>query len=162
MAKINSIFDFSDQALGELTNYISQSGLNIPISNIIGFQQFTAQTAPFIMTAETTASAAYTNLATVGPSITGIPAGKYIVFFGSVANNSAAGNRTFMSLQVNSTAAVDDDSCEMTSATHESIMIVVAKTLPLDNNTLTAKYRVTAGTGNYFNRWMLALRYANR
>lgn len=161
MPIVKSIFDISDEALGEITNYVAQSGLNIPISNILGFQQFTAQTAPFIATAETTASAAYTNLATVGPTLSNLPMGKYIVFFGCVGNNTGV-NQTYMSVQVNSTAAVDADSCELSLASHASMMIVVAKTLALDNNTLTAKYRVAAGTGNYFNRWMLAFRYANR
>lgn len=155
-------FDQIDpQVLQDLATWIGQSNLNIPITSVLGFSQFTAQNAPFIVTAETTASGAYTDLATVGPTLTGLPGGMYLIMFGAVANNSGAGNQTYMSVQANSTAAVDADSCETSSATHQSIMMAVAKSLPVGNNTVTAKYRVAAGTGNFFNRWLLALRYAN-
>jgi hypothetical protein len=69
-AKINNIYDdISPQALGQLVDYITQSGIPIPISQVIGFTTFTVQAAPQINADESTSSTSYVDLATVGPQL---------------------------------------------------------------------------------------------
>ena len=91
--------------------------------------------------------------------------GQYLFLFGCDAFNSAAGNQLTLSIQVNATAASDSDAtlADAPSATYKvCLMRAVTKTLASGgNNTITCKYRVSAGTGSFENRWLIALRFAN-
>lgn len=169
--KIDSIFDFSAEALGQLKVWLEQSGLNLPISNIVGFQQFTVQQATSILTAETTASDTYTNLATTGPTITGLPDGKYAVFYGAFGHNSTVGGGAVMSVKLNSAEAIDADALSVFPASSiaypaggvAASRVIFTTLANGGNNTLLARYRRgnAIGTAQYSTRWMAALRYAN-
>ena len=135
----------------------------IPVGQILGFSAFNALVAPTIQpaTTETTVSTAYTNLTTVGPQVSAVPAGKYLILFGCLAANST-GSASLMALSVNGSAGTDDESCGTAQTGGvTSVMVAVAKTLTLDSNTIVAKYRVVGGTGSFLRRWLIALKYSN-
>jgi hypothetical protein len=159
-AKIRSIFDFTAEALEELRSWLEQAGLRTPVSQIIGFTQFAGHFAT-VGTQETTTSTTYTNLATSGPLIDGLPNGTYLVMTGAVAK-STTGNGAFMSVSLNGAVAQDSAGGETQSTAFTSIIGVSQQTLSAANNSLQSKYKVNAGdTGTYLNRWLFALKLAN-
>lgn len=162
--KIDSIFDVSAKFLAEFRLWLEQNPPAIGIKNILGFSQFTAQAASPVATQETTSSTAYVDLATVGPTLTNLPDGQYIIVFGCAAANNTAGIGSRMSVQVNGTAAVDADNCLMSGAENSGLARVVVKTLNNSgNNTVTAKYRCgnAAATAFFQVRWLVALKFTN-
>lgn len=163
--KITSIFDFSAEALGQLKVWLEQSGLNLPISQVVGFQQFTAEAATRINTSENTTSGTYADLATVGPSITGLADGKYVLFFGAAVASAGAGSVPFMGISVNGDTPSDVEATQGSDTTFGTAgSTAIIRTLSNGgNNTLTAKYKSSDGaTSCAFNRrWLIALRYAN-
>lgn len=137
---------------------VASSGFDVPIGQIIGFNQFRVQTAARVLTNENTASATYTNLATVGPQLTGLPAGKYAVFFGALI----AGNSALMTVKDNTVAATDDDAIQISLAAGAvSSMGYRDVTLTDQTNTLLTVYRSTAGSSQFSRRWLAALKYSN-
>lgn len=161
--KITSIFDFSTEALNQLRFYFEQNPPAIPISQLVGFSQLAAQTAA-VDTGEGTASDTYVDLATVGPQLTLLPDGAYAFIFGCQAYNLNATGGAHMALSVNggtaTTAAV--------SYLHNQYGVGVSKAITAilsngGNNTVTAKYSRgnAAGTAQFSDRWLLAIRTAN-
>lgn len=144
-------------------NILDHVALNgrLSIGQIVGFLSFVPSTGTTINTAEATGSATYVDLATVGPTITGLPDGEYLVWFGAEEGVAgAAGGR--MSVQVNASAATDDDSIIFNALTSTSRGILVTLDNG-DNNTLTAKYRSTISPASrgFQRRWMFATKYRN-
>jgi hypothetical protein len=162
---ITSIYQMSPEALEQLAQWIETRGIRTPASQISGFQQFLAQSAPSVLTIESTTVTTYGDLATVGPSLTGLSDGNYIVLFGCRANGAAADSAR-MSISVNGTAASDSDDCQSDSQNliaGMSVMRAVPKRLNAGgNNTIVAKYRSQVGANVSFgNRWLTAIRWAN-
>lgn len=145
-----------------MVDRVAVSGLNLPIGQIIGFSQFTVQ-SDFVITSESTASLVYTNLATVGPTLTGIPDGQYLLAFG--AQTSVTNDTASMSVSVNGVAASDNDSATIgtTGAVGGNIVRFISSTLSTGgNNSVTVKYRTNNGTVvPFLRRWLIALKYAN-
>jgi hypothetical protein len=154
---------FPEEFKGWLPEWITQDGIDIPISQVIGFAQFTAQTNVVpSLAGETTTSTSYTNLATSGPSLTSLPDGEYLLLYGSFCKSSVSGDSTILSPSVNGAAASDDDLAGTQSSVLTSAARATTKSLSNGgNNTLDLKYRVTAGTGTYTHRFLVALKYAN-
>lgn len=145
-----------------MVDRVAVSGLNLPIGQIIGFSQFTVQ-SDFIETNESTTSLPYTDLATVGPTLTGIPDGQYILGFG--AQTGVVTDSASMSVSVNGAAASDADSATMgtSGAIGGNIVRFISSTMSTGgNNTVTAKYKTNNGTTiPFMRRWLIALKYAN-
>lgn len=148
-----------------LLSYIEQANLLIPISQVAGFSQFNAQTTT-VLTQETTTSSSYVDLATVGPSLTGVPAGQYIVFFGAELTSTVNGDSAIASVSVNA-AAPDENNfiiATVTGTTFDiSTMRAFATTLTSDSNSLKIKYKSFPGGNSvkFAKRWITAFRYAN-
>lgn len=146
----------------QFAQWIEMRGLRTPISQVVGFQQFTAQVAPDVLTSEGTTSATYTDLATVGPSLNTLGNGKYLVAFGftSVLSGSLIG---YMSPSVNGSGGSDTTCAQGRTTAEMSVMRIIPVTLASGTNTIVAKYRsVSAGNNvSFLNRWMIALRYGN-
>lgn len=161
---LDNIFQVSDKFLGQLKLWLEQHPPSTPITSILGFQQFTAQSASTIDTNQGTTSSTYGDLATVGPTLTGLPDGKYLFVYGSVAVGVAATTAAIQSIQVNSTTAVDADACQNSGSSQCSISMASIKTLSnAGNNTVACKYRSSdnVNTSSFARRWLIALRYAN-
>lgn len=162
--KINSLTDLSPQALGELRSYIEQAGLAIPISQVTGFQQFTARSAADATEARrNSATFGDPTTGSAGPSITGVPAGAYVLLHGATAYDYSGGGGThYMGVKINSSEASDATSIKATAnANAVSLMAAQIVTLTVASNTLTLRYRISVGEGRWDNRFLIALRYAN-
>ena len=159
---INSIFDFSDAALGQLRLWLEQNPPAVPITSILGFSQFTAQLAS-VSTTETTTSTTYADLATAGPTLSGLPDGRYLYLVDVTSFNSAAGNACISGVTINGSAPADDTKSAINTGTDQVSAIGAGlATLSAGSNTLKVQYRVNAGTGSFSYRNLIALRYANK
>lgn len=157
MQLLNQFWDY-------LTQRIAVAGIPVSISQVTGFSQFNAESAE-VATSETTASTTFTDLATAGPTLSGLSDGSYVVLLGCWASSNTAGQAADMSVQVNSAAVDGNDGVRTFGTTGpEALARAVVKTLSNDgDNTITAKYRASGGgaTATFVNRWLVALRYAN-
>lgn len=160
--KITNIFGVSEDFLGQLKTWFEQNPPTIPITQIVGFNQFTAK-GDQITSEESTASNTFTDLTTVGPSVTGLADGSYIVFFG--ASLQAVGGNIFqMGISINGAAVDANHICETTTTTNLSLSHGQLLTLSGGgNNSIVAKYRMNTGSsaGHARYRWLIALRYSN-
>lgn len=151
-----------------LVDYIAVNQPQIPISQILGFAQFTAIAATPIGTSaassESTASTSFTDLATVGPQLTGLADGKYVIIFGASIRSATNGEDHYMSVDANGAGASDADALFGTNGNRYAAARAITKTLQNGgNNSLTAKYKTgnAASDVHASHRWLLALKYAN-
>lgn len=150
---------------GLITDQIQVGNLLLPISQIIGFSQFTAVQATTILTTETTSSASYTDLGTVGPTLTGLPDGDYVLLYGAACKTSSAGDATGanFSISLNGAAPSDDDLGGTSDDNWATATMFAKKTLSSNNqNTVTLQYLCRGGaTGSFARRVLLALKVSN-
>lgn len=120
-----------------------------------------------VATQESTTSTSYTDLTTVGPSLTNLADGQYIVAFGAAAGNDTAGSGARMSVSVNGAAASDTNSMIVSGAASANIpgLYVFKVTLSAaaggGTNSLAVKYRAGANTAIFQQRWLIVFRIAN-
>lgn len=113
---------------------------------------------------ETTASTSYTNLATTGPEVTATTGTKAVVFHSCGMKNTVTDAQTMMSWAISGAttrAALDSISVfqggsDTDNRASGGMMDYVTNLTP-GSNTFTAKYRVTAGTGSFNNRFIAVI-----
>lgn len=161
---VNSIFDFSAEALAELRLWLEQNPPAIGISNILGFSQFTAQTAAVTAAGDTTVSTTYVDLATVGPTLSALPDGNYVFVVKSNMKNDTAGQLSLASILINATTPVDAAAAAsgVVTGLTSCVGVSIAKLANGGSNTVKVQGRVTGGTGTFGDRTLLALKYANK
>jgi hypothetical protein len=141
---------------------VAVAGFSLPIGQVIGFHQFTMQAATEIQTSQSTTSGTYTDLATVGPTLSNLPDGQYVFFFGATVTSGTSGISVYMGLQLNATTPGSATQLISTSAQTLQATRVSIGTLTEGANTVTAKYRTDlAATGTFSNRYLYALKVAN-
>lgn len=149
-----------------LIDFIAVNIPQIPISQIVGFSQFTA-TPSFIAPNEATMSQTYVDLATLGPQISGLADGKYLFLLAAQVVKGVVNDGGMASLSCNGSTPVDADSLILsdTSAVAQNTTVsrAVQKTLAGGgNNVVTMKYRtINASSISFANRSLIALRYGN-
>ena len=150
-----------------LIDFIAVNIPQIPISQIVGFNQVeqVEVTTATVATDQSTTSGSYTDLTTVGPQLTGLRAGRYIVQHGCLLVNDGgtSGWKAFQSVSVNGAAAVDGDAVQHNVGSNGDQTCSVATTLVKDltgtTNTIVCKYRIgIAGNCRAANRWLVAQR----
>ena len=104
-----------------------------------------------------TASATFTDLGTIGPTVSPTLTSRAIVFLYCSCLNSTAGAASLMGYEVSgasSISAADSFSLALrdTLAQRASAVFFHTTGLTAGTNTFTAKYRVTAGTGTWDDR----------
>lgn len=110
-------------------------------------------------TAETTGSATYVDLATVGPVVTVTTGANALLIFGAATSNNTGGQSTAMSVAISGAttlAASDAYNLQIVSPaagnlTSASSSVLIPGLTP-GVNTFTCKYRVSANTGTWANR----------
>lgn len=119
-----------------------------------------------VVTSETTTSTSYTDLATVGPTVTVTTGPLALVLWGAqMTNNTAnASSRTSVEVSGASTSAADDVrglAFDPVSAggVFQASHAVFYDDLTPGSNTFTLKYRVGAGTGTFSRRRLIVLPY---
>lgn len=153
-----------------ILDYVRLNG-QLPRSSIVGLPNLTPGFS-IVTTDQTTSNTSYTDLGTVGPQITGLGDGIYLVLFGCQMTVTANIWGGAMSIASDDTAASDANGFAIVMTTAEGAE-VEAYNLPGmrahlmtlthgNNNTLTAKYRYVSGTNpSYSNRWLAAIRVGN-
>lgn len=150
-------------------DWLQTQRLSIPIGQVFGFQQFlSTQVTVYISNltvTETTTSGAYTDLTTVGPEITALPDGKYIVLVCAAAFVSGSATDGWMSYSANGDAANDGrgSRCATVNALSGIVMVSTVTLNNGGNNDLKAKYKSSDGATSalFTNRCLLAIRYDN-
>lgn len=145
--------------LAYLVDYI-QTNAQIVASQIAGTILTSITPASSVTAAESTTATAYGDLATVGPNLTALAAGRYIVLQGAQAKISSSADQAFMSVAVNGTAS-DNDAAVTANVDPASIATLSLQSLTAQSNTIKAQYRVNGGTGTFGQRKLIAIRYAN-
>lgn len=95
----------------------------------------------------------------VGPTLTELPAGQWVFYFGALASAQEDGETAQMQLELNG-ELIDDE--PLLFADDEPARCdgrAVAKVLIEDTNTVTVKYSVSDGVGWYAARWLYGVRY---
>ncbi len=117
-----------------------------------------------VATSQTTTSATYADLATVGPAVTLTTGTLVLVIIGCNMAESTLGAFSLMSYAVSgatTTAASDAWAMLYQSAVATdqiAASMASVQTVTAGSNVFTAKYRVNANTGTFFNRWISVLR----
>ena len=117
-----------------------------------------------VATAQTTASTSYTDLATAGPAVTITTGASAFVWVQCHVSNAAGATHTYMGFAVSgaTTIAAADaramyfQSPNATNVVRAGICHFLDGTLTPGSNVFTAKYRVEANTGTFFNREIAA------
>lgn len=107
-----------------------------------------------VVAEETTTSTSYAALATGGPAIILPFAGDYDVLLFANAWQSTPGSAVYMSYDIGGTGAVDADSVEIDPTAQYATLGRPKRKTGLSAVTLTAKYKVGAGTGHIRYRYM--------
>lgn len=117
----------------------------------------------FVVTSQTTGSGSYTDLATVGPSITVTTGTRAIICItAQIANNTVAGS-SLVACDISGAhteAAADSNSLQLDAgvANQElSASHVTMYSLTAGSSTFRLKYRVSAGTGTFARRKLVVM-----
>lgn len=160
---VMSIFDFSAEALSELKTWLEQNPPLLPVTQVIGFSQFTAQSAVDNTVADVNGPNGVSGPST--PGLAGLPDGKYVVLWGCRASTTVTGDDAAMSLSVNGSAYSIDLSAATRSANRSSIATASIQTLNNNgSNSLASIYAYAgsgSGTAEFRDRWLIALKFAN-
>jgi len=117
-------------------------------------------TSDIVETSETTMSTAYTDLTTVGPTVTAMTgSGALIIVTSDITNDTAgqSGRMTFDVSGATTTAASDVRALRVTipdvgSPGNIRASVVTSLAVNAGSNTFTAKYRASGGTASFANR----------
>lgn len=110
-----------------------------------------------VTTQESLTSTSYAALANAGPSIAVPLPGDYLVTQGATHNQNTASANSFMSYDIGGTGAVDADGIFWQNATALNAYVPGTRTRRktlATALTLTSKYKVSAGSGTFRDRWM--------
>ena len=159
LLKLTHALRLPKDTIGYLVERMALDSLQIPVSQLSGFSTFTAQFAPIITAAQTTTSTSYVDLATIGPTLSGLPDGKYVLIWGCQAFCSASSDEAIMAVGYNG-AATDNTVQARTNQTvdYTSIVAFNIQTLSAGSNSVLAKYK-TGTSATFSNRSLLALKY---
>lgn len=162
--KVSSIYDIDPLVLGDLAAYFSAnlSQLIPDIAQVPGYSAQTPYSATPVNTEETTSSTTYVDLTTVGPSLTGLPDGKYTITWGAASKSSSPAIRSKMSVSLNG-AAVDNTmqaytlSTSLVGVSYQTAQTIQGQT---GGNSIVCKYAMGAvgATGMWGGRYLLAIR----
>lgn len=112
-----------------------------------------------VATSETTASGSYTDLATVGPSVSIVTGAQAKVTVSARISNTTAGSFSFMGFAINGTVPADDTQAIGHALGSNGIAggaTFLAKGLTPGTNVFKAVYRVTGNTGTFLSRRIMA------
>ncbi len=139
---------FPDEFKRWMGDFVATNVPMIPFSHIFGSRVNIARSGNTIITAETAPGGTYGDMATVGPQITDIADGKYLLMYG-------ARGRDRTSISVNGATAVDDDSIWGEEAGPSAGRMKIVSMNNDNLNTVCLKYK---GSGTISHRWLTIMR----
>lgn len=149
--------DFPDAFKRWVGDYFGTNVPLIPFGNFLGSKVNIAKSGDFILATEGPGPASFGNISggTVGPSITGLANGVYLVFWG--ANTTGGAHEGFMGVSVNGDTPTDGNSAGSAydqQIAHGRIIDVQQN----HNNSIVAKYK--GGQQSWGRRWISVIRVA--
>lgn len=152
--------------LAYLQDYFSSADpLTLTTSSLLDFARFTIKSSDFVPALEATPSVSYADMVNVGPTLSSLPDGRYLVIVSAIMRvNGTSGDGSYMSPSINGSNPSDADGARNNSLSEVGVAGFSLQTLTAGNNTIVAKYRVSTGTSStasFSQRKMFALRYAN-
>jgi hypothetical protein len=144
-----------------LIDFIAVNIPQIPISQIVGFTQFTAKSSTVLTTDEIT-STSYVDAATVGPQIEGLSDGSYVMFYGFQLGEVSNLTSALMSPSINAATPSDDDAARTRSIQSGTARGVLKTLAGGGNNTVKMQYKRVGGSdGDFERRWLIVLKVGN-
>ncbi len=160
-----------DKFLNWLPNHLTLNPPDINIDQINGYQENSSSGAQTIQPEETTTSASYTRLTTLGPVLQKLEDGLYIVAYGCSAKINNSNTRAKANVAINGVAIDGTTPQIFTSNSGGMVGCSATATVRLDGgvsgNTLELMYAVgvaggtPANTGTFGARYLNASRIAN-
>lgn len=134
------------------------AGSHFAVSSVNEITERTSQ-ATAILASETTTSTSFTDLPTVGPSVTvNTGTNAWIVVHGAMENTGAGSSRIgYETSGATTLAAADNRGIGVFGVAGAGVLTsgVTLMTLTPGSNTFTMKYRVSSGTGTFSNRRLM-------
>lgn len=163
----SSPLDIPQEWKSWLVSYLEANPPVLPISQIFGFNSFTANLAEVAAKQNMPSNGSFVDLTTVGPQLDPLPKGRYVVLWGAAydANGGATGAMVPRVNSVNPGLATELDNSaiiEPVNVERFNLMRGRLYDLDLDSNDITCKYYSTQSPGPaFYKRWLIALKYAN-
>ena len=132
----------------------------LPISQVFGFKLDRLRYDE-VPTQQSTSSTSYADLATVGPQLQNLAPGYYLCVFGGGLSVGATTDSVFMSLSLNGSTPADADGCQLvgfSTTNDETVGRALLVHLTKDINNVVCKYRVSAGTHSFVERYLYAFK----
>ena len=107
-----------------------------------------------IDTSENTTSGSYTDLTTVGPSITVALAGNYRVGFGGVLASGGAGYGVYIAPKFGSAAVSSADEALHSTGYHVALMRSIPSQALAASDLVKLQYKTGTGTASFYSRWL--------
>jgi len=163
----SSPLDIPQEWKSWLISYLEANPPVLPISQIFGFTAFTASAAEIPGKQNMPSNGSFVDLATVGPQLTAMPKGSYVLLWGA-AYDASGGATGAMVPRINGvnpgTVTELDHSALIEPVNVERFNIMRGRLFDLDleSNDITCKYYSTQSPGPaFYKRWLIALKYAN-
>jgi hypothetical protein len=134
----------------------------LPISSIFGWSGTTPLLATVNAATDVTGDETYHDQ--TGPSLTGLPPGKYMALWWCYAKTTALGpEAAYMSLSVNGSDLGDSVAMAKPVTADATLVSGLVGSLPLDSNTVKARYRIVDATQTvrFSNRNLLLIKYGD-
>jgi hypothetical protein len=172
IVKMLSEAEGEKQLMSWVTDYVSTHLAVTQGSQIIGVPLLVFQEAPPIATPESTTSATFVDLATRGPELTKMADGNWIVIWGCLMENNAAGDVVGeMGVQPSWAGLSDSQVASAAVAVNLRCNCVYSRAFGAQgpaavdatgqgNNSIRAQFRRQSGLGTptFLNRWLVAVR----
>jgi hypothetical protein len=155
--------DFPQKFGAWLANYVAING-KVNRHQIDGLSRLTPHTAEVLTSEAKSWDATYGDLATVGPELTDLGKGTYLVMFGAEVLHQEASVESSMTVSINGATALSSDGVTYFTSSNSNwyaLRRYIVLDLPLPSNTLVCKYRRVgdgATTANFKNRSLVAIR----
>ena len=143
-------------SVASLSAYTTSSVASLSSSMVSLFRPYSSA----INSTESTTITTFGNLTTIGPTISALSAGQYIVLFGhsGFVSTTAGSIGTHMGISVSGAAVNPAYTCSVATPQRSGASFGTVFTVGASGS-FQAKYRCTgAGTATFADRWMVALR----
>ena len=132
-----------------MSDFITTNIPMIPFSHIFGAKVNIAKSGDYISTEETIGAGTWVDVATVGPQVTGLADGRYLIAFGHKGRGDA-------SLSFNGATALDEDGIYANESNPNSGRMIVRSVQNKDNNSICMKYQESGRSTR--DRWLVVIR----
>jgi hypothetical protein len=152
-----------DEYVEWMSDRIAVNGIPVSVTQLQGFTGFVPQVATPVATTENISAGSYQDLATPGPSFTGLSDGQWLLVWAATASAITGAQVHYMSPSINGSTPTDANAA-IGPQTGSSVLLInwITVTLANGSNDIKLQYKMTTGvTGSFRNRIAFAIKYAN-